>query len=88
MKNPKVKESVRKEVGHRLHVKGILWGGNKCTHEYPLHVIGQPELDGIIPKDYDHVKKIAGDFSEIHEAVIIETETWIREKVTTTQIAI
>ena len=87
MKKPRVKESNHKEVVHRLHVKGVLWCGSKCNHEYPLRVTGAPELDGIIPKDYDHVKRIAGDFSEVHEAKLVTTEKWVTEKVTEVQIA-
>lgn len=70
----------------RLHVQGLLWDGSPCEHDYPLHVIGRPDLEGVEPKGSDHVKLIAGDFQSIELATLIITEQVITETVTETKI--
>jgi hypothetical protein len=38
-------------IQKRLRIDGVLWNGEEDFNYYPLHVIGQPELEGVEPKD-------------------------------------
>ena len=59
-----------------LLVTGRPWGGGgEGYREYSLHVIGQPELEGVEPKTLPHVKLIACDFETITSAQLITTTT-------------
>lgn len=62
-------------IKRRLRVRGTLWGGGTSTCDYPLHVIGRPELEGVVPKTYDHIKMIAGDFEHVSSSSIVTIET-------------
>lgn len=63
-----------------LHVKGHLWSGGKCSHEYALHVIGRPELEGVAPENLEDAKKYCGDFSSLTEAKLVTITRKITEK--------
>jgi hypothetical protein len=69
MENPSMAKTT-KTVVKILHVHGTAWQGFKAKMDYKLHVIGQPELDGVEPKTYAEVKRIAGDFESIDKATL------------------
>lgn len=57
----------------KLVIFGRLWHGGECEHEYSLDET-QP-----LPASLEHVKNIAGDFSVVTEAKIIQVTRDIKE---------
>ena len=70
-----------------LHVTGRLWSGHKCKHDYPLHVIGQPELEGVEPRNLAEAKRIAGDFAELESARLVTVTREVTETTCSRKIA-
>jgi hypothetical protein len=54
--------------------------------EYPLHVIGQPELEGVEPKNLKEAKRIAGDFESLTSAKLVTTIRDVAETVITKKL--
>jgi hypothetical protein len=69
-----------------LRVSGRTWNGQKTKHNYNLHVIGRPDLEGVEPKNMAHAKLIAGDFAELDRATLIITDITENRTVTRRRI--
>lgn len=69
-----------------LRVTGLLWSGPKTSSEYPLHVIGQPKLEGVPPRNLAEARLIAGDFESLTSAKLVTTIYDVAETVITKKL--
>lgn len=58
-----------------LRVRGFIWSGGKCEHEYPLNDSQQPDT-------LQDAKRIAGDFESLTSATIETVEREVKKTTT------